>query len=279
MELKGKTAIVTGSARGIGEGIALVLAREGANIVVNSRKSADCAAVVQKITSAGGKAIAVGADVSKKSDVTALVAETIKQFGAVDILVNNAGIEAPPCLAKDLPEEQWDRVLGVNLKGVFLCCQAVIPQMMKQNKGRIINIASTAAIRMTFFGSIDYTVSKHGVAGLTQHLAWELADSRITVNTICPGGVLTPLMEQHTTPEFRDTVVKRLIPLGRMCNIEDIGEAASFLASDRAALITGQMLAVDGGLLTGFGEDIRAIARKRMADAQAAAAAKAAGKK
>jgi len=279
MELKGKTAIVTGSARGIGEGIALVLAREGANIVVNSRKSADCAAVVQKITSAGGKAIAVGADVSKKSDMTALVAETIKQFGAVDILVNNAGIEAPPCLAKDLPEEQWDRVLGVNLKGVFLCCQAVIPQMMKQNKGRIINIASTAAIRMTFFGSIDYTVSKHGVAGLTQHLAWELADSRITVNTICPGGVLTPLMEQHTTPEFRDTVVKRLIPLGRMCNIEDIGEAASFLASDRAALITGQMLAVDGGLLTGFGEDIRAIARKRMADAQAAAAAKAAGKK
>jgi NAD(P)-dependent dehydrogenase (short-subunit alcohol dehydrogenase family) len=278
MELAGKTVIVTGSARGIGEGIALVLAREGANIVVNSRKPADCAEVVQKITSQGGKAIAVGADVSKKSDVAALVGETVRQFGAVDILVNNAGIEAPPCLAKDLPEQQWDQVLGINLKGVFLCCQAVIPQMTKQGKGRIVNIASTAGIRMTFFGSVDYTVSKHGVAGLTQHLAWELADAHITVNTICPGGVLTPLMEQHTTAEFRDTVAKRLIPLGRMCSIDEIGEAVSFLASDRANMITGQMLAVDGGLLTGFGEDLRPLVRKRMAEAQAAAAAKTTGK-
>jgi len=264
VELKGKTAIVTGSGRGIGEGIALVLAREGASVVVNARKAADCEGVVQEIVSSGGKAIAVGADVSKKSDVTALVAETIKQFGAVDILVNNAGIEAPPGLAKDLSEEQWDRVLGVNLKGVFLCCQAVIPHMMKQGKGRIVNIASTAGVRMTFFGSLDYTVSKHGVAGLNQHLAWELADSHITVNTICPGGVLTPLMEESTAPEFRDTLVKRLVPLGRFCNIEEIGEAVSFLASDRAAMITGQMLAVDGGLLTGFGEDLRAVVRKRM---------------
>jgi NAD(P)-dependent dehydrogenase (short-subunit alcohol dehydrogenase family) len=172
----------------------------------------------------------------------------------------------------DLAEEQWDRVLGVNLKGVFLCIQAVLPTMMQQKKGRIVNIASTAGIRMTFFGSVDYTVSKHGVAGLTAHLAWELADSRITVNTICPGGVLTPLMEQHSTPEFRDMVSKRLIPLGRMCSIDEIGEAVSFLASERAAMITGQMLAVDGGLLTGFGEDLRPIVRKRMADAKAAAA-------
>ncbi len=264
MELKGKTAIVTGSARGIGEGIALVLAREGANVVVNSRKAEDCAGVVQKIVSADGKAIAVGADVSKKADVTAMVAETIKQFGAVDILVNNAGIEGTPCLTKDLSEEQWDRVLGVNLKGVFLCCQAVIPQMMKQGKGRIVNIASTAAVRMTFFGSLEYTVSKHGVGGLNQHLAWELADSHITVNTVCPGGVLTPLMESGTTPEYREMTVKRLVPLGRFTTTEEIGEAVSFLASDRAATITGQMLAVDGGLLTGFGEDLRAVVRKRM---------------
>lgn len=279
MELKGKTAIVTGAGRGIGEGIARVLAREGANVVLTARKIDEIATVAKDIEAQGGKALPVAADSSKKTDVQAMAAATVKAFSAIDILVNNAGIEAPPCLAKDLSEEQWDRVLGVNLKGVFLCCQAVIPQMMKQNKGRIVNIASTAGIRMTFFGSVDYTVSKHGVAGLTQHLAWELADSNITVNTICPGGVLTPLMEQHTTPQFRDTVTKRLIPLGRMCSIEEIGEAASFLASDRASMITGQMLAVDGGLLTGFGEDIRAIARKRMADAQAAAAAKAAAKK
>jgi NAD(P)-dependent dehydrogenase (short-subunit alcohol dehydrogenase family) len=274
MELQGKTAIVTGSARGIGEGIAMVFAREGANVVINSRKAADCARVVDKIKALGGKAIAVGADVSKKTDVTAMVDETVKQFGAVDILVNNAGIEGHPCLTQDLSEEQWDRVLSVNLKGVFLCCQAVIPQMTKQGKGRIVNIASTAAIRMTFFGSLDYTVSKHGVAGLAQHLAWELADSNITVNTVCPGGVQTPLMEASTTPEYREMTVKRLVPLGRFTTIEEIGEAASFLASDRAATITGQMLGVDGGILTGFGEDMRAVVRKRMADIQAAHAAK-----
>jgi len=264
MELKGKTAIVTGSGRGIGEGIALVLAREGANVVVNARRAEECAEVVKRIVSFGGKAIAVAADVSKKDEVTALAAETIKHFGAIDILVNNAGIEGRPALAKDISEEQWDRVLGVNLKGVFLCCQAVIPQMMKQGKGRIVNIASTAGLRMTFFGSLDYTVSKHGVAGLNQHLAWELADSHITVNTICPGGVHTPLMEASTTPEYRDATLKRLVPLGRFCTIEEIGEAVSFLASDRAAMITGQMLAVDGGLLTGFGEDLRPVTRKRM---------------
>lgn len=264
MELKGKTAIVTGSGKGIGEGIALVLAREGANVVVNARKAESCTGVVRKIVSSGGNAIAIAADVSKKADVTALAAQTVKHFGAIDILVNNAGIEGLPCLTKDLPEEQWDRVLNANLKGVFLCCQAVIPQMMKQGGGRIVNIGSTAGIRMTFFGSLEYTVSKHGVGGLTQHLAWELADSRITVNTVCPGGVQTPLMEAMTTPEYRENTIKRMVPLGRFTMIEEIGEAVSFLASDRAAMITGQMLAVDGGMLTGFGEDLRAVVRNRM---------------
>ncbi len=269
MELKGKTAIVTGAGRGIGEGIALVLAREGANVVLTARKMDDIAAVAEKIESQGGKAMPFTADSSKKADVQALAAATIKQFGAIDILVNNAGIESHPVLTYELSEESWDRVINVNLKGVFLCCQAVIPQMMEQKQGRIINIGSTASIRMTFFGSVEYTVSKHGVGGLTQHLAWELADSHITVNTVCPGGVQTPLMETSTTPEYREMTVKRLIPLGRFTTIEEIGEAVSFLASDRAATITGQMLAVDGGLLTGFGEDLRAVVRKRMADLKA----------
>jgi NAD(P)-dependent dehydrogenase (short-subunit alcohol dehydrogenase family) len=269
MELQGKTAIVTGSARGIGEGIAMVLAREGAQVVINSRKMADCAEMVNKIIAAGGKAIAIAADVSKKADVVTLVEGAVKQFGSVDILVNNAGIEGPPCLTMDLSEEQWDRVLNVNLKGMFLCCQAVIPQMMKQGAGRIINIGSTASLRMTFFGGLEYTVSKHGVAGLNQHLAWELADAHITVNTVCPGGVQTPLMESATTPEYREMTIKRLVPLGRFSTIDEIGEAVSFLASDRAATITGQMLAVDGGLLTGFGEDLRGTIRKRMADIKA----------
>jgi NAD(P)-dependent dehydrogenase (short-subunit alcohol dehydrogenase family) len=270
MELKDKVAIVTGSGRGIGEGIANVLAREGAKLVVVDMNLDDAGGVAKRIEAAGGKAIAAHADISNKAEVDAMVASTLAAFGRVDILVNNAGIEATPCLLRDLPEAQWDRVLGVNLKGTFLCCQAVLKPMMAQGSGRIVNIASTAALRMTFFGSADYTVSKHGVAGLTQHLAWEVADSRITVNSICPGGVLTPLMEQHTAPEFREMVTKRLIPLGRMCTIDEIGEAVSFLASDRAQMITGQMLAVDGGLMTGFGEDLRPIVRKRMADAQVA---------
>lgn len=264
MELKDKVAIITGSGRGIGLGIAKVFAREGALVVINDRDEGNAKKGADEIVAAGGRAMPFAADVSNKATLDAMVGETLKQHGRIDILVNNAGIEAHPCLAKDLPESQWDRVLAVNLKGVFLCCQAVLPSMMAQKKGRIINIASTAGLRMTFFGSVDYTVSKHGVAGLTAHLAWEVADSNITVNTICPGGVLTPLAEESSTAQFREQVTKRLIPLGRFCTPEEMGEMASFLASDRADMITGQMIAVDGGLLTGFGEDMRPIVRARM---------------
>jgi NAD(P)-dependent dehydrogenase (short-subunit alcohol dehydrogenase family) len=273
MELKGKTAIVTGSGRGIGEGIALVLAREGANLVINDRKlTQDAEGVVKKIKAMGGNAIAVEADVSNKNEVSAMAEQAVRQFGTIDILVNNAGIESHPVLTVELAEDAWDRVLTVNLKGTFLCCQAVIPQMMKQNKGRIINIGSTASIRMAFFGSVEYTASKYGQAGLAHHLAWELADSHITVNTVCPGAVQTPLMEANTTPEYREATVERLVPLGRFSTIEEIGEAVSFLASDRAAMITGQMLVVDGGALTGFGEDLRPVVRKRMEALKAAGA-------
>ncbi len=274
MELQGKTAIVTGSARGIGEGIAVAMAREGANVVINSRKEQDCVATVEKIRADGGKAIAIAADVAKEDQVIAMVTETVKQFGRVDILVNNAGIESPPMLLKDIPEEIWDRTLSVNLKGVFFCCKAVIPPMMDQGKGKIVNVSSVAGVRMTFFGGANYTASKYGVIGLTNHLAWELADSHINVNAIAPGAVLTPLAEQGTTQEYRDMTTKRLIPLGRWCTIDDLGNAAVFLASDRADMITGQVLAVDGGALTGFGEDLRPVIRQRMADMQASHDAK-----
>lgn len=264
MELRGKTAIVTGSGRGIGEGIALAFAREGANVVVNARKESGAAAVAARIKELGGNAIAVGADVSKLLEIEAMVAAAKKAFGTVDILVNNAGIESTPSLAKDLTEEQWDHVLAVNLKGPFLCCKAVIPLMIEQGRGKIINIASTAGLRMTFFGSADYTSSKHGLIGLSQHLAWELADHQINVNVICPGGVLTPLAEKSTTPEFREKMTRRLVPMGRFCTIDEIGQAAVFFASARSDIITGQVMAVDGGLLTGFGEDLRAVLRERM---------------
>ena len=273
MELKGKTAIVTGSGRGIGEGIAMVLAREGANVVINDHDLNNAKKAVKNIEAAGGTAMPFEADVTKKATLDAMVAATVKQFGGVDILVNNAGIERTPCLLHEMSEQQWDLVLGVNLKGVFLCCKAVLPSMIAKGKGKIINIGSIASIRMTFFGSADYTASKHGVAGLTQHLAWELADSHITVNAVCPGLVQTPGMERATTPQYREMVVKRLIPEGRFSRMDEIGEAVSFLASDRADTITGQLLAVDGGILTGYGEDLRAVVRKRMQEMKAAHAA------
>jgi NAD(P)-dependent dehydrogenase (short-subunit alcohol dehydrogenase family) len=226
---------------------------------------------VATISAEGGTALAIKANVTAKPDLDAMVAATMARFGALDVLVNNAGIESTPALLKDITEAQWDKVLAVNLKGVFLCCQAVIPQMMRQGHGRIININSLAGQRMTFFGSADYTASKHGGIGLTQHLAWELADSRITVNAICPGATLTPLAATHTTPEYREMVTKRLIPLGRWCTPEDIAGAAIYLASDAAAMVTGQVIDVDGGTMTGYGEDLRHLIRERMADMQAKA--------
>ena len=273
MQLKGKTAIVTGASRGIGLGIAIAFAREGANVVVNGRTLEEAQQGAKTIEADGYKAMAFQADVTKLAEIDAMVEATVKEYGRLDILVNNAGIEAHPALLKDISEEQWDRVLNVNLKGVFLCCKAAIPQMMKQNKGRIININSLAGRRMTFFGSADYTASKHGGIGLTQHLAWELADSQITVNAICPGATLTPLAEHQSTPEYREMVAKRLIPLGRWCTPQDIASAAVYFASDVADMVTGQIIDVDGGVMTGYGEDMRPLVRARMAEMQAKAAA------
>jgi NAD(P)-dependent dehydrogenase (short-subunit alcohol dehydrogenase family) len=274
MELKNKTAIITGAGRGIGEGIALALAREGANVVVNDRNLDNANAVVKKIISEGGKAMAFQADVTNKASLDAMVDAAVKKYGSLDIWVNNAGIESQPRLLIDIPEEQWDRTLSVNLKGVYLGCQAAVPQMMKQKKGKIINIGSSAGRRMTFFGSADYTVSKHGVTGLTLHLAWELADSNITVNTICPGATLTPLAEEGTTAEYREMVTKRLIPLGRWCTTDDIAGAVIYFASDRADMVTGQLLDVDGGVMTGYGEDLRPVVRQRMEEIKVAHEAK-----
>jgi len=269
MELKDKVAIVTGGGRGAGEGIARVMAREGARLALVDLNLENAQRVARSIDPTGTRAIAIHADISKKAGAEAMAAETLRAFGTIDILVNNAGIEATPVLVQDLAEEQWDRVMGVNAKGVLLCCQAVLPTMIAKKSGKIVNIDSIAGIRMTFFGSVDYTASKHAVTGLTQHLAWEVADHRINVNAVCPGGILTPLLEEHTKPELRDAIAKRVIPLGRFCKIEEIGEAASFLASERANMITGQLLAVDGGVLTGYGEDLRAVLRQRMEEAQA----------
>jgi NAD(P)-dependent dehydrogenase (short-subunit alcohol dehydrogenase family) len=226
MELEGRAAIVTGSARGIGAGIAAAFGREGANVVVNGLPGESCQETIRRVAAGGGNAIAAAADVADAAQVQRMVAAAIDAFGGVDILVNNADIESPPRLLHEMSEQQWDRALAVNLKGVFLCCRAVLPAMLARGKGKIINIASTAGRRMTFVGGADYTASKHAVSGLTQHLAWEVADRRINVNEIC-----------------------RLVPPGRFCRLEDLAQAAIFLASDKSDMITGQLLAVDGGFL------------------------------
>jgi NAD(P)-dependent dehydrogenase (short-subunit alcohol dehydrogenase family) len=264
MELKDKVAIVTGGGRGAGEGIVRVMARAGARVAVVDLNLDDARRVAASIDAMGGRAIAIRADVARKSDTDAMAAETLRAFGTIDILVNNAGIAEAPSLLQDLPEAQWDRVFSVNVKGMFLCCQAVLPTMIAKRKGKIVNIGSIAGLRMAFFSGADYSASKHAVSGLTQHLAWEVADHGINVNAVCPGAILTPKMEQDTGPELRDMIARRVIPLGRWCSIEEIGEVACFLASERADLITGQLLAVDGGALSGYGEDLRPMLRRRI---------------
>lgn len=270
MELQNKTAIITGSGRGIGEGIARAFAREGANVVVTGRGPADITRVRDEIVAAGGAAVATPCDVTDAASMHALVDQTLREFGTLDILVNNAGIESTPTMLRDITEAQWDKVLAVNLKGVFLSCKAVLPTMMAQRSGRIVNISSLAGVRMSFFGSADYTASKYGVMGLTNHLAWEVADFGITVNAICPGAVMTPLAEETSTPEYREFVARRLIPMGKWCTPDDIAQGAVFFAGDRAAMVTGQALEIDGGAMTGYGEDLRPVVRQRMEELQAA---------
>lgn len=268
MELEGNAAIVTGAGRGAGVGIARVMAREGARIAVVDRDFDAAQHVAAALVASGAKALAIRADVSKKADAQAMAGQTLEAFGAIDILVNNAGVGGTVSFMHDVTEENWDRVMDVNAKGILFCCQAVLPAMTARGKGKIVNIDSIAGMRMAFFSSVEYTASKHAVTGLTRHLAWELADLRINVNAVCPGGILTPAIETYATPERRVAIVERVVPLGRFCAPEDIGEAVCFLASERADLITGQLLAVDGGALTGYGEDLRAVLRQRVSEVQ-----------
>jgi NAD(P)-dependent dehydrogenase (short-subunit alcohol dehydrogenase family) len=258
MVLKNQVAIVTGAGRGIGEAIALTFAREGAHVVVNDVNLDDAKKVSQKIVSMGRKAVPIKADVSSKDQVDSMVREAVKEFGTIDILVNNAGIGGCSRLVKNIPEDSWDQVMAINLKGVFLCCQAVVPIMIEKRRGKIVNIASLAARRMSFLGGADYTASKYGVVGFSHHLAYELAYYRINVNVVCPGATLTQMVNEKAPQEMKDQIASR-VPLGRWSSPQDQAEAVLFLASDRSSMVTGHVLDVDGGQLLGFGiypEDI-----------------------
>jgi NAD(P)-dependent dehydrogenase (short-subunit alcohol dehydrogenase family) len=253
MELQDQIAIVTGAGRGIGEAVALTFAREGASVVVNDINFDDAKKVADKIMSMGRKALPFKASVANKIEVQSMVKECLNQFGTVDILVNNAGISGSLAAEiKNISEETWDNVLAVNLKGVFLCCQAVVPIMVENRKGKIVNVASLAARRMGYLTGADYTASKGGIVAFSHHLAHEVAIHGINVNVINPGSTLTAMNVEHTTQDFRNVMAERL-PLGKWCMPQDLAEAVLFLVSKRSNMITGVQLDVDAGQQLGWG--------------------------
>ncbi len=245
-KLTGKTAIITGGSRGIGAEIARKFAAEGAKVVVNYSGSQEKAeAVVAEIESNGGTAIAVKANVSEADSVKAMIDETMKTFGSVDILVNNAGITRDNLMMR-MKDDEWDDVININLKGVFICTKAVTRQMMKQRSGRIVNIASIVGV-MGNAGQANYVASKAGVIGLTKTTARELASRGITANAVAPGFITTDMTDQ-LNEDVQKTMMGQ-IPLGRFGAPEDVAKAALFLASDDASYMTGQTLHLDGGMV------------------------------
>ncbi|NLP50593.1 3-oxoacyl-[acyl-carrier-protein] reductase [Bacillus sp. RO1] len=244
--LKGKTAVVTGASRGIGRAVALELAEQGANVVVNySGSEAKAYEVVEAIKELGCEAIAVRCNVGNMEDVQAMMKEALTQFGTIDILVNNAGITRDNLLMR-MKEDEWDDVININLKGVFNATKAVTRQMMKQRSGRIINIASIVGV-MGNAGQANYVAAKAGVIGLTKSTARELASRHITVNAIAPGFITTDMTDK-LTEEVKAEMLKQ-IPLARFGEAKDIASVVSFLASEKSAYITGQTLHVDGGMV------------------------------
>jgi len=249
MDLSNKVAIVTGSARGIGKAIAIKLAEVGADVVVNDIAAAAEAleSTANEIRALNRKALAVTADVSSAPDVTRLIDTAASTMGRIDILVNNAGVTRDQLLMR-MTDEDWDTVLNIDLKSAFLCTRAVLRHMMKQRWGRIVSIASVVGM-MGNAGQANYAAAKAGVIGLTKSIAKEVGSRGITANAIAPGFIETRMTEQLDEKQ-RQALLQR-IPLGSIGTPRDVAEAVAFLASEEARYITGQVLAIDGGMALG----------------------------
>ena len=250
-ELRNKVAIVTGGTSGIGRETAILFAKEGAKVVVAGRRQAEGQETIDLIRAAGGDAMFLKTDVSKTADVEALVQETIERFGRLDIGFNNAGVEGNWIPIAEQTEEDWDRTVAINLKGVWLCLKYEIRQMLKQGAtGAIVNMASITGL-VGAVGAAAYSASKHGVIGLTQTAALETAKSGIRINAICPGFTETAMADRVLRVPSVHKYVLSCHPIGRLGRPTEIAEAVVWMCSDRASFMTGQSLVLDGGFLAG----------------------------
>ncbi|MFV5697945.1 SDR family oxidoreductase [Flavobacterium sp. ZT3R17] len=244
---KNKVAIVTGGSSGIGKATALAFAKKGAKVVIVDWKEND--ETMNLIKDSGGEAIFIKCDVSKTADVKVMVEKTIAAFGRLDYAFNNAGIEGIAASTQDCTEENWDKTIGVNLKGIWLCMKYEIPEILKQGKGVIVNCSSVAGL-VGFPGLPAYVASKHGVVGLTKTAALECAKLGIRVNAVCPGVIQTPMIDR-LTGKTKEAVEQftGLEPVGRFGQPEEIANAVVWMCSDEASFITGHAMAVDGGFV------------------------------
>lgn len=245
MRLKDKVAIVTGAGRGIGAETAKRFAQEGAKVVVSDINENDVNSVVEEIKAAGGEAVAMMVNVVDREQVDKMIADTVEKFGKLDIIVNNAGITADAKLTK-MTEEQWDKVIAVNLKGVFNCGQAAAKVMAEQGSGVILNASSVVGVYGNF-GQTNYAATKWGVIGMTKSWAKELGRKGVRVNAVAPGFIVTPMTEKM--PEKVLDMMKKKSPLGMLGYPDDIANAYLYLASDEARFVTGTVLSVDGGVV------------------------------
>jgi len=247
MRLSGKVAIITGAGRGIGEATALKFAQEGAKVVVADLVRENVEQVVKKITGQGKEALGITVNVTDPASVQQMVDETVKKFGRLDVIVNNAGITDDNQFLK-MTEAQWDKVIAVNLKGVFLCGQAAAKVMANQESGGVILSASSVVGLYGNFGQTNYAATKWGVIGMTKTWAKELGKKKIRANAVAPGFIVTPMTDKM--PQNVIEMMKEKTPLRTVGQPEDIANAYAFLASDEARFITGAVLSVDGGIVT-----------------------------